>query len=55
MATTGKLPHRERKNGASNESWQKRKRAANEARPSQLVTTLFKDDKVERIVGPYRG
>ena len=48
MKATGK--HRDRKNGASREQWQKRKQAANALRPKQVTVTTQNGE----FVGPSR-
>ncbi len=58
MKATGK--HRDRKNGASREQWQKRKQTANAAHGKQIAETFnlipgrhaYQDAKYSRITEP---
>lgn len=47
---TGKKSHRERKNGASREEWQKHKQETNAARPKQET-----HETSTKVIGPYRA
>jgi hypothetical protein len=54
MKSKNTIPARERKNGASREQWEKRKAAANTARPHQVTVTLTEPDGEVKYIGPTR-